>query len=40
MDASNVSAASLRTEAVRTVDGSVLSIEEYEVVARELGDIA
>jgi heme-degrading monooxygenase HmoA len=40
MEASHVTASRLRTEAVRTVDGSVLSIEEYEVAARELGDVA
>jgi heme-degrading monooxygenase HmoA len=38
MEASHVTASRLRTEAVRTVDGDVLSIEEYEVAARELGD--
>jgi heme-degrading monooxygenase HmoA len=40
MEASHVAASRLRTEAVRTVDGNVLSIEEYEVAARELGDVA
>ena len=40
MEASHVAASRLRTEAVRTVDGSIVSIEEYEVAARELGDVA
>jgi len=39
MDASHVTASRLRTDAVRTVGGDVLSIEEYEVAARELGDV-
>jgi heme-degrading monooxygenase HmoA len=40
MEASHVTASRLRTEAVRSVDGNVLSVEEYEVAARELGDVA
>jgi heme-degrading monooxygenase HmoA len=40
MEASHVTASRLRTEAVRTVDGNVISIEEYEVAARELGEVA
>jgi hypothetical protein len=40
MEASHVTASRLRTDAVRTVDGSILDIEEYEVAARELGDVA
>jgi heme-degrading monooxygenase HmoA len=39
MEASHVTASRLRTEAIRAVNGSVLSIEEYEVAARELGDV-
>jgi heme-degrading monooxygenase HmoA len=39
MEASHVTASRLRTDAVRTVGGDVLSIEEYEVAARELGDV-
>jgi heme-degrading monooxygenase HmoA len=40
MEASRVTASRLRTEAVRTVDGNIVGIEEYEVAARELGDVA
>ena len=39
MEASHVTASRLRTDAVRTVDGSVLSIDEYEVAAHVLGDV-
>jgi len=35
MEASHVTASRLRTNAVRTVGGNVLSFEEYEVAARE-----
>jgi heme-degrading monooxygenase HmoA len=38
MEASRVAASRLRSDAVRTVQGSVQSTDEYEVVARELGD--
>jgi heme-degrading monooxygenase HmoA len=34
MEASRVTASRLRSDAVRTVEGSVLSTDEYEVVAR------
>jgi heme-degrading monooxygenase HmoA len=37
MEASRVTASRLRSEAARTVDSTVLSTEEYEVAARELG---
>jgi heme-degrading monooxygenase HmoA len=40
MDASRVTASRLRSEAARSLDGNVLSTEEYEVAARELGDAA
>jgi heme-degrading monooxygenase HmoA len=39
MEASRVAASRLRSDAVRALDGSVLSTEEYEVAARELGDL-
>ena len=39
MEATHVTASRLRTEAVRSVDGNVLSIDEYEVAAHVLGDI-
>jgi heme-degrading monooxygenase HmoA len=37
MEASHVTASRLRTGAVRAVDGDVLSVDEFEVAARELG---
>jgi heme-degrading monooxygenase HmoA len=37
MEASRVTASRLRTEALHTVDGTLLSTEEYEVAAREVG---
>jgi len=40
MEASRVTASRLRSEAARGLDGDVLSTEEYEVAARELGDAA
>jgi heme-degrading monooxygenase HmoA len=40
MEASRVTASRLRSEAARTLDAAVLSTEEYEVAARELGDAA
>ena len=39
MEASRVAASRLRSDAVRTVDGDVVSVEEYEVAARALGDV-
>jgi heme-degrading monooxygenase HmoA len=39
MEASRMTASRLRREAVRALDGDVLSTEEYEVAARELGDL-
>ena len=38
-DASRVTASRLRSEAVRALDGSVLSTEDYEVAASELGEL-
>jgi heme-degrading monooxygenase HmoA len=40
MEASRVTASRIRSEAARGLDGDVLSTEEYEVVARELGEAA
>ena len=40
MEASRVTASRLRSEAARGLDGDVLSTEEYEVAARELGGAA
>jgi hypothetical protein len=40
MEASRVTASRLRSEAAHALDGEVLSTEEYEVAARELGDAA
>jgi hypothetical protein len=40
MEGSRVTASRLRGEAARVLDSDVLSIEEYEVAARELGDAA
>ena len=39
MAASRMTATRLRGEAIRALDGDVLSTEEYEVAARELGDL-
>ena len=39
MEASRMAATRLRGEAVRALDGDVLSTEEYEVAAREIGDL-
>jgi heme-degrading monooxygenase HmoA len=39
MAASRMTAARLRSDAIRALDGDVLSTEEYEVAARELGDL-
>lgn len=40
MAASRMTATRLRGDAIRALDGDVLSTEEYEVAARELGDLA
>jgi heme-degrading monooxygenase HmoA len=40
MEASRVTASRLRSEAARALDGTVVSSEEYEVAAYELGGAA